>query len=536
MSVARADALDAEVPPPGVRRRAIPGDAILHPLSIAAIVVLLVNDQVLKAVAPGAVTGKLSDVAGLVFFPLLLVAVAEVIAAVGGRWHGPSRRWTTVAVVGTGLAFAIVKLVPAGEALYEMVLGAAQWPFRAVTAVVTGTGAVPGVAPVELTRDPTDVVALPAVWLALEIGARRARAWGAATGVAGQATPTATPTTASTTATLRPDDLAVAVLSIVLLAGAILDGWAHTHELLALESLITPWHAVVYLGYTAIAFVLLARPAAGWLERGGWTGARSAIPDGYGLSVAGVFAFLGVGIADAAWHLAFGIEADAEALLSPTHLGLGLAAALMASGPVRAAWDRRDPTGIPEPAVWPAFLPAALSVVAIAGVVAFALHVANVFVDPWPRYPYELDDVTWYGPHIGVASAILPVAIIMAPTLILLARWPALPPGTLTLLVGGTLGGLTFLHDASELVGAPVLGGFLADLLLLVLRPGRGGWRLQLFAVLVPVAILAAYFVVLRATGPVAWSAHLIGGSIVLAAGAGWVLALMVGVRTPAAR
>ncbi len=65
-------------------RRPIPGDALLQPLALGAIAVLLLNDHVFKAVAPGLVTGKLSDIAGLVFFPLLLVAVAELALARAG--------------------------------------------------------------------------------------------------------------------------------------------------------------------------------------------------------------------------------------------------------------------------------------------------------------------------------------------------------------------------------------------------------------------------------------------------------------------
>lgn len=303
-----------------------------------------------------------------------------------------------------------------------------------------------------------------------------------------------------------------------------MDGWAHSHALLALESVITPWHAVVYLAFVAVAAVLLLPPTFAWLGQGR-AAAVAAIPRGYGLSVAGVAVFAAMGAADTAWHLLFGIEANAEALLSPTHLGLAVGAALIASGPIRAAWMRDD-----EAATWPGFLPALLSVVAIAGIVAFALHIANLFVDPWPRFAYALTDLTWYGPYVGIAAAIVPVGIVMVPTLLLLARWRVLPPGTMTILVGGTMSGLTFLHDESVLVGAPVLGGLLADLALLALRPGASRWRFQLFAFVAPAAILASYFVVLWATGPVAWSAHLIGGTVVIAGGTGWALALLVAV------
>ena len=40
---------------------------------------MIVNDRVLKVRYPSEVTGKLSDFAGLVFFPLFLVAAAEAL-------------------------------------------------------------------------------------------------------------------------------------------------------------------------------------------------------------------------------------------------------------------------------------------------------------------------------------------------------------------------------------------------------------------------------------------------------------------------
>jgi len=50
-----------------------------------------------------------------------------------------------------------------------------------------------------------------------------------------------------------------------------------------------------------------------------------ALPAGYGLSLLGVLIFAAGGIGDMIWHVLFGIEADVEALLSPTHLLLGFA-------------------------------------------------------------------------------------------------------------------------------------------------------------------------------------------------------------------
>ena len=73
--------------------------ALAHPGSVLALVVLVLNDHVLKQAWPGPVTGKLSDVAGLVVAPLLLAgprsARRRTPAAAGrsgldGRWASSS--------------------------------------------------------------------------------------------------------------------------------------------------------------------------------------------------------------------------------------------------------------------------------------------------------------------------------------------------------------------------------------------------------------------------------------------------------------
>ena len=58
-----------------------------HPAAIAALVVLVVNDHLLKAAYPGWITGKLSDFAGMVLAPLVLVAIVDAIAPVRA-WMG----------------------------------------------------------------------------------------------------------------------------------------------------------------------------------------------------------------------------------------------------------------------------------------------------------------------------------------------------------------------------------------------------------------------------------------------------------------
>jgi hypothetical protein len=75
---------------------------ISRPLPLAAVALLLLNDHWLKGsgLLPGAVTGKLSDVAGLFFFPVLCFAVT--------RGKIPATLWAAA----TGVVFSAAKVCP----------------------------------------------------------------------------------------------------------------------------------------------------------------------------------------------------------------------------------------------------------------------------------------------------------------------------------------------------------------------------------------------------------------------------------------
>jgi hypothetical protein len=139
----------------------VPGQLLLHPLALLSLVVLVVNDHYLKDRVGGTVTGKLSDVAGLFFFPLVLLALLE-----WARWARRRRPWTasladargTVAVTAAG--FAAIKLIPAAGAAYVGVIGGLRWMGESVAGLVTGDGASSLVS-VHLSPDASDLLTLP---------------------------------------------------------------------------------------------------------------------------------------------------------------------------------------------------------------------------------------------------------------------------------------------------------------------------------------------------------------------------------------
>ena len=150
----------------------LPAEGLLHPVAVGAVVLLILNDHVFKALWPGLVTGKLSDVAGMIFFPILLQGLVELGQAGAGHVAGPRLGTLAVSCLLTALVFTWVKTSPAGAEAYRHVLGMLQWPPRMVFALLSGQGPVtPGL--VRYVRDPSDVVAVPGVLVALCLGWQR---------------------------------------------------------------------------------------------------------------------------------------------------------------------------------------------------------------------------------------------------------------------------------------------------------------------------------------------------------------------------
>jgi hypothetical protein len=150
-----------------------PRELLLHPVALAAIAVLVANDHWLKLRHPGWLTGKLSDVAGLVFFPLLLVIVVDGAAARCNRRLPRTLATVAIAAAVTAAGFALVKLAPWATEVYRQGLGALQWPAQLAWAVAHGAR-IPGIVAVAAVTDPSDLIALPfaavAVWIARRTG------------------------------------------------------------------------------------------------------------------------------------------------------------------------------------------------------------------------------------------------------------------------------------------------------------------------------------------------------------------------------
>ena len=317
-------------------------------------------------------------------------------------------------------------------------------------------------------------------------------------------------------------DLVTAVLAAWLLGGLFLDGWAHNTRPL-LESFFTPWHAVFYSGFAA---------AAGWIGWSVWTRRaaagswRRSVPPGYGLGLAGAAIFLVSGVGDMAWHLAFGIERDIAALLSPSHLGLFLGAFLVVTTPLRSAWA--DPA-LGRAAGFVRLLPALLSLALAGTLAAFMfqyLHPVDENVVSIGRElalradytPFQSEQVRRLGIQAGVSGFVISTALLFGPVLFLLRRWRP-PAGAAALLLGVqcvAMQAQTGFADAGLAV-LGLLGAAAVEGLLAVLRPSPlRRWRLRAFCAAAPVAFWAVYFGGVGVhDGGLGWKAEVWGGTLV---------------------
>ncbi|MGC4773041.1 hypothetical protein ACLQ25_29215 [Micromonospora sp. DT44] len=115
---------------------------LCHPVTLLALVVLLLNDRLWKAAYPGLVTGKLSDVAGLVLAPPLVAVLLTLLVL-----RLPARTAALVGLVAVGAGFAVVK-----SSGYAAELASSAWTALAGPSLVRA--------------DRTDLFTLPALGLA----------------------------------------------------------------------------------------------------------------------------------------------------------------------------------------------------------------------------------------------------------------------------------------------------------------------------------------------------------------------------------
>lgn len=225
----------------------------------------------------------------------------------------------------------------------------------------------------------------------------------------------------------KAEDTVTLLLGFWYTGGLLLDAWAHTNVIHTIENFYTPWHAVFYSGFIAMAawtFRLAyrrRRDAPRWW-RDGW-------PAGYRMAgIASVF-FLAAGLGDMTWHGFLGVEVGLDVALSPTHMLLTASGVWLVTSPVRSWWAAgtggwRAVTGVVSLALGTVFATVLLTYYS-----AF-VHVAPTqSYDPnFPNGPSEFMAVR------GVMSYLITTFILAVP--LLLAHRRRTTPGLVTALVG----------------------------------------------------------------------------------------------------
>lgn len=304
-----------------------------------------------------------------------------------------------------------------------------------------------------------------------------------------------------------------------LIGGLFLDGWAHRH-IEDLESFFTPWHAVLYSGFVATA------GSIGWiLFRNHQQGQpwRRALPAGYVPSFLGVLIFLGGGLGDMIWHLLFGVEADLEALISPTHLVLAVGGGLLAVGPLYATWLK--PRDVVSRGFF-ASVPMLLSLSFTWSICTFMTQFAHPLIHLWPAG--DPPSGVFFRQSLEISGILLQTALMMGFILPVVIRW-LLPFGSLTLVFSLNAFLMAGLVGHYYMILAAFTAGVVSDVLQRGLKPfNRRPFPIRLFSAGVPFVTYASYFLTLALFDGIWWSIHLWTGAIFLAGISGWLLSYLI--------
>lgn len=329
-----------------------------------------------------------------------------------------------------------------------------------------------------------------------------------------------------------PFDYAVSVASLWFVGGLLVDGWAHNNLDLRAEGFFTPYHALFYSGFGAVAAVV---GFGTWRNRNGATTLRAAIPSGYATTLAGLGIFAVGGVLDMLWHIVFGVEQDLEALFSPTHLMLAIGIGSILSGPIRAGATRTAARG------WRELLPALAALALFATLVLFFFVWAYGLAAgrngaPQTVYPSLRGDVLQQFAQFQLGhgiTAIVVRSLVFVGIALWAARRFALPVGAFSFLfvVPNVLVGAMVAPSAAFLAvqfGAALAAGIVSDIArdrFALLR--RGPWGTRAFGFAIPAVFWATFLVLAsRLGGGFWWTVHVVYGAPVIGGLVGLLLAI----------
>jgi len=132
------------------------------------LVLWIVNDHILKDLYGNFWTGKLSDVAGLVVFPLIPLAMYEFVCVWRNTTPKRQNAVLTTSMVFTAFLLISINLSDMASDMCCRTLAILQWPFIASFSLLSGSK-TPPISVLSATPDPTDLFTLPALFIPLFI-------------------------------------------------------------------------------------------------------------------------------------------------------------------------------------------------------------------------------------------------------------------------------------------------------------------------------------------------------------------------------
>lgn len=318
-------------------------------------------------------------------------------------------------------------------------------------------------------------------------------------------------------------DLLVSVITLWISCGFFLDAWAHGH--VPVETFFTPYHGVFYSGMLALLVVLAAY------------GARRRIPLCYRCPLLGIPIFIASGIGDLGWHHFLGIEEGVDALLSPTHQGLGLGIFFVSAGPILSALRNRAQLRTLADQL-PLIFALATWIELIHFGTAYAFDPAAGRTNAPPAIgaftPDYLTAISlgYYKTAMGVLVVLFQSAVMAGFALFAGSRF-ALRPGALTLmyLLGNFAAAAAFTNDTPLLVTVLVMSaaaGVVGDAIVTRMQPSPERIvAYRLLGTAVPAAYFTTYFIVTAALDRVWWDWNVMLGAIIWAGVIGFGLTLL---------
>lgn len=273
--------------------------------------------------------------------------------------------------------------------------------------------------------------------------------------------------------------------SMWFLSGLYIDGWAHNHGKVD-DTFFTPWHAIFYTGFLAVAAVLAILVLGAHLRGQLW---QRDLPVAYRSAIVAAPLFAMGGLADLWWHETFGFEAGIEILISPPHLLLASSMFVICAAPARTWMAYRNYNPIPV----------ILSILAAWSVVVFMLQYNHPYGIVWP----ERSVIGQTGVLVGLVSLCLHA--ILTTSVVLWMHDRQLPRGSITFVLVVNALMIALMGDEYRFGWTALITGIGVETVRHMIRSSTRATQIRILTVVTPLLLYIAYFGVIAVTTTLVW-------------------------------